>query len=71
MGTDIQRHDEEQAERDISFLRTTVYDESMEQTFAKKLKDTIAYRKKLCKDLRVNVAERFPYFFINTDLVSL
>lgn len=71
METDIQRHDEEQAKRDISFLRTTVYNESMEPIFAKKLKDTINYRKKLCKDLRVNVVERFPYFSINTDLVRL
>lgn len=64
-------YDDEQAERDIFFLRRTVYDESMEQIFAKKLKDTKHYRKNLCKDLNIDIIERFPYFFTNTDLVSL
>lgn len=36
-----------------------------------KLSDTKAYRRKLLKDPNVNIIECFPYFFVNTDLVSL
>lgn len=67
----MQSYDEEQAKQDIAFLRRTVYDESKKQIFAEKLKDTKDYRKMLCKDLNVNILERFPYLFVNTDLVSL
>lgn len=68
---DIQCYDENQAEQDIAFMRRTVYKTTLEQTFAEKLKNTRAYRQKLCADENVNVKEKFPYFFTNTDLVSL
>lgn len=52
-------------------MRRTVYDKSNEQIFVQKLRDTKVYRRQLLKDLNVNIVERFPYFFVNTDLVSL
>lgn len=69
METGSEDYRDKQAEEDIAFLRRTKYDESKKNIFAKKLKDTLRYRKNLCKDLNVNVVERFPYFFTNTDLV--
>lgn len=71
METENQNYDEEQAKEDVAFLRRTVYDKSMEQIFVQKLKATKDYRKNLCKDLNVNILQRFPYFFTNTDLVRL
>lgn len=70
MESEKESYDDAKADEDIAFLRRTLYDKSKETVFAEKLRATKRRRQEMCKDLNVDIVQQFPYFFVNTDLVS-
>lgn len=60
-----------EAAKDVDLLKSMKVDEKSMETIMEKIKLTTSYRKKMMKDLSIDLLETFPYFFTHPKLVSL
>lgn len=64
-------YSEEDAIKDIAFLKTCKVDDANMAIIKKKLKLTVTERLNMVKEDKTNLLEQFPYFFVEPKLVCI
>lgn len=65
------QYSDTQAAADVEHLKSTKVNDGNIVAIKEKLKLTLVYRRKLLKDLSIDLLEYFPYFFTNPELVRI